>query len=1189
MKPQELKILRRRLSLSQAELGHEIGVSGNTVARWERGETSIPVAIAKLTQFMVQAESRTSATLSLGAIGRDPHHIAILEALNRNIDPDVFEACAAELLANDWPGLVPVRGGSDAGFDGAVASKDQAPFPLVATTSNRAKDNLRRNLKQAVKKGWNPDAAIFATPRRITPKARITLTETANEFGVQLLQIYDQDWFANVLYRQPGWCKRLLGLTGQPSALSVIPLSNRPLLGDRVLGREKELEILRNLTTDCVVVGGPGSGKTFVLRAIALEGHALFLTDNDHGAIANAVREQTPKAIIVDDAHVNAEILTTLNQTRKEIRADFKIIAVSWPADLDRVRSKLDTINSDVLELPLIDADTMVEIVKSTGLDGPNPLIGIIVQQARGLPGLAATLAHLCLRGEVNDVLSGETLARQLSPALDDLIEEDSSRLLAAFSLGGANGCRQEIISTHFQRPLDEISSALSRLSTAGVIRQSFDGSISVWPETFRWVLVKRVFFGGPVSLNYKSLFNKLPDADEKLRTLIGARSRGASIPQLEALLEARRSSKLWSEYACLGPSEFDLAFQRHPEFAMEMVNAGLEFNPEKIIPFLLDRATGDDRALHNSPDHPLRKIEGWITYPAYYGHSTMERRQALVSAVEHWWNSDRANDLPATHSAVRALTIAFRSNWLRSETDPGQGRSVTFHTGVLGAGETEEIKKLWVSTSKILLKAVTRGFWTHVLDLIRDWHYNPPRINLSEDIRAGRTEMEKQMIKDVALAARKHPGVQHCLAKLGGKTGLVPLCHLDPDFEIIYPIEHLKKFDEQNKKWIKAVNALAMRWKSLDPKAFATKISLMEEEARLVNITFPRLSEALCSELAVNVAYPLKWAEALLDSGAPADLQAPFVHKALEQENDDPFEFLRQCLESEQNRWFGFNTIITLSNSPRELLDEALRYASSFPQLIETACLRGEVPPNTLLLLLTATDERVALAAALGEWSRAKHTDQKLHFPNEWRKTILRSPLFDDLANHDEYWIGDILESDQSLAREWLMRLIKVEDRYIGYGCMEISKKAIATLDHSNRIEFMTNLPQDHELCELLGRLVGDDLDVYRNLLNINHLSLRHLYPLQNLEATNWGEMAVLALDAGYSVDEVVKGTHRHSWEWSGAESVMWIERKQAFEKFLSHPDLRVTKVATRCIDDLEKQIEKCLERERSEEIYGH
>ena len=80
-------------------MAEEIGVNANTVARWERGEAAIPKTVAKLVTLMAQADAAASAIETSGAVTRDQHHAAILEALGRKLDPDAFEACAADLLA----------------------------------------------------------------------------------------------------------------------------------------------------------------------------------------------------------------------------------------------------------------------------------------------------------------------------------------------------------------------------------------------------------------------------------------------------------------------------------------------------------------------------------------------------------------------------------------------------------------------------------------------------------------------------------------------------------------------------------------------------------------------------------------------------------------------------------------------------------------------------------------------------------------------------------------------------------------------------------------------------------------------------------------------------------------------------------------------------------------------------------
>jgi transcriptional regulator with XRE-family HTH domain len=50
MKGKTLRTIRKHLGLTQVKLAKAIGVTGNTVARWERGELPIREPMARLIQ-----------------------------------------------------------------------------------------------------------------------------------------------------------------------------------------------------------------------------------------------------------------------------------------------------------------------------------------------------------------------------------------------------------------------------------------------------------------------------------------------------------------------------------------------------------------------------------------------------------------------------------------------------------------------------------------------------------------------------------------------------------------------------------------------------------------------------------------------------------------------------------------------------------------------------------------------------------------------------------------------------------------------------------------------------------------------------------------------------------------------------------------------------------------------------------
>jgi hypothetical protein len=86
---------------------------------------------------------------------RDPFYRDIVERLTNKLDPDLFERCAADLLRDELPTLVPVRGGTDAGMDGAIADDAGPAFPLVCTTAKDVIGSLTRSLNSYLRDGGN--------------------------------------------------------------------------------------------------------------------------------------------------------------------------------------------------------------------------------------------------------------------------------------------------------------------------------------------------------------------------------------------------------------------------------------------------------------------------------------------------------------------------------------------------------------------------------------------------------------------------------------------------------------------------------------------------------------------------------------------------------------------------------------------------------------------------------------------------------------------------------------------------------------------------------------------------------------------------------------------------------------------------------------------------------------------------
>ena len=1188
----DIKALRQRIGLTQKQLADAVGVRPNTVARWERGELDVSAPMKDRIERVVDSHHSGSTVTRSSAVTLDPHHQAILDALNRRLDPGVFEACAVDLVGHEWP-AVPVRGGADDGFDGAVADPAGEPFPLVATTGEKLVDNLSRNLERVHRRGRQSTSVLFATSRRIKPKTRGKLFEVARARGVTLRQTYDQDWFAQRLYREPEWCLRLLGVTGRPAALSLFPLTQRPLLGDVVHGRAREMRWLLEQESDCLLVGKPGSGKTFLLRSLALQGHARFLVDQDRTQIANDLRSLRPAAVIVDDAHVRPARIAELGQIRREVRADFRIIATSWPGTADAVRSALNVGRTTELRLDRLDANTIVEIIESTGVRGPDRLLWSIRKQADGRPGLAATLAHLCLIGNARAVFSGESLVNELDRELGQIMDVDALRLLAPFALGGATGVRQAAVSQRLGRSLFDVSSDLAKLGAAGVIREHSNGAISVDPDPMRWTIVKRIFYDGPARLEIAPFLQIVEKQQDALHTLIGARSRGAAIPDLQRRLEETNSPNLWAMYASLGPMEAQYALERHPELIHEIAQPALLRAPETAIAALLDRMVDERGSSGDSTaERSMDELKEWAKGITPDGEYVIERRLVLVRETTSWWKRTRSGE-----PAVRALCIALMPGFDYSVPDPGIGKTVSYRSAMLGDADLRKLVGLWPEILNVVRES-ERVPWREVFELVQAWRI--PETSFFPPVKFGDTTDKilrnflSTMLEGIATASRRHPGIQHRIGELSRDAGIAPELSLHPEFEVLCPSESFdsEDWELQHRGWSDALAELADNWSNRSLEDLASLLKWCEREADLAGINHPRLAPAFCSYLAERVSDSLAAAEALVSHALPSVLVAPFFRKAAAGRLPRWPDLARRCLDMDEYRWSAVETVLKQRAAPSGLFAAALFRAADMPHLedfLKTSC--SEIPESALRSMLESNAPRIATAAAVGYWLDREHeVPESLRAP--WRRAVLRSAWGGTSARSNDYWIGEILSKDGDLAADWLKLNLTADESPSHWMTHGLAKTVVKPLGREKRQSVLTHLigagAVSSAMPDVIKLLVSGDLDLYRQLIDAESLEEHHLDSLEGSPDATWRQMALAALDRGYSVQDVLDATIGRSRSWTGPASEMWAGERRGFEALLNDDDDRIVAVGRAGVQYTSTRERVAIDRETAEAVEG-
>jgi hypothetical protein len=1116
---------------------------------------------------------------------KDSFYHQIIEGLKEPLDPDSFEECCADILRTDFPTLVPIRGGSDAGMDGAIADGQGLPFPLICTIGDDVIGNLTKSITSYLKDGGTRRKAVLATSQELTSIKRRNLEVRAKDLGFTLVQIYSQGAIADRLYYNQHWCKVLLSLTGEPSPLSVVPYTTRPLLGNTLLGRGNDIKWVEETKGDRLLVGQPGSGKTFLLHVFAKRGSGLFVINKNCSKIAPAIRTQHPKTLIVDDAHMDTRFLTELRQLREDIGASFEIIATCWPNAQQRTTDSLNLPASHIHTLDLLTRDEIVEVVKSAGIQGPLELIREIVNQAQGRPGLAVTLVYLCLNGDIQKVALGDALSGSILSTFEPLVGKKASAILAAFAIGGDSGMTIKTVAESLRQPDIDIHNIVTELASGGVITEiSHTNTLSVNPAALRFALVRDTFFKGPASLEPMTLIEHAQDLAQVASTLIGAKFRGAHVPPelLLSILEKARSEDAWNHYAWLGKDEANTVLERHPELLIKVARAALHKTLERAIPLLLKTAVGDERQLSSATDHPLRLISDWIkeSYPG--SGEVIGRRETLLKVIKAVL-SKGAN--PTT--CLKALSFVFSLGYEQHTSDPGLGRTITFTHGPVTRDEVKSIGKLWPDALSMIRK-IKNPDWLLVTEIIRKIAF-PGISNTYEGFRQVRKEIVAQMLKDLLSMPKVGPGLLHRIKGIARQLEINLRIALDKEFEILFPFEELDNWQTAQERQRKAVAKLVEKWGKLSLNQVVRKIALFETEAKVVGINYPRWMPTLCWEISQRVEKRLPWVNNMIDGGVAGELIEPFLRQAALNEEIGWKKAAFECLGNKNLRWVAIRILLTLPSAPLYLVKRALQNIEGFAQTIEMLCWSKEIPEKTLALLLCHPDPLIAGNAAIGEWQGEPKGKVRDSLKEEWVRAVLR-------INYEEYWLGEILKNDPALSFKWLKAHIP---KGIQYEMLRVYKSAIAPLGNDKRKELLRIVPNEMWRGEIVDFIVEDSLKFYQILLEDKSKKDLHLLPLHGFkgdtigeetwEEESWIAKAKLALDAGYTPEDIEDAIFSLTWSFSGNKSDMWNRWIARYDRLLSNSDSRIQKVGEIGKAKALKNLERALKEERREAIYGY
>ena len=756
-------------------------------------------------------------------------------------------------------------------------------------------------------------------------------------------------------------------------------------------------------------------------------------------------------------------------------------------------------------------------------------------------------------------------------------------RLLAPFALGGDAGTRQVDVAEHLGMSLFEVSSALAKLGAAGFIVERGDSAVSVEPPPMRWVLVRRFFYGGPGSLPIDQFLSVVRSRTKALETLIGARAWGADIPNLERLLDDAKSEHLWPTYAWVGPEAAQYALDQHPEMVADLAEPALENIPEKAIPLILSRAAEEWQA-NAAPDSMLHPLKQWTKAGNCGGWDRiLNRRQTLIKCTEAWWRQGRN-----TRISVAAMCLALDPDFDFATLDPGAGTRVTFSKVTLGAGVIAPLATSWPSMMTVLDEA-TDIPWTTLLDFLSAWCHL--RLDNDDETRDVANQFLSKMLNDVALVSRQYPGVQHRIAEFAKGAELAVDVTLESEFECFYPFHPYDAEDQDREHARLADNAraLAKRWSNRDARDIAELLARLEIEARRASIIWPRLTPEFCRTLAAHYLDPSAALRTFLDERLPADLVEPFLLKTAEI-GGVVWPIVADCLNDDLYLAMAIQLAICQEHAPPEMITAALAKVGKRPGLLDHYCARGEVSEISLFEMFRSSDAPTAVSAAIGHWKAVRYSLSEMPLDDAWQRAFFRSAET-GISSTDTYWTGEILKEDSELTVEWLIRFLNSDQSFLSYHAREAATKLLMTLNPAQRISILAAIhPPDRFVGtpQVISALVGNDTEIYRHLLESEKLKNYHLSPLRGEPRGDWREIGILALDHGYSYQDVVEANLGSERSWVGEESQMWAELRCNYEELIADDDIRVSeigKLGARIVDKMER---KAKERERDEAVYG-
>jgi hypothetical protein len=412
-----------------------------------------------------------------------------------------------------------------------------------------------------------------------------------------------------------------------------------------------------------------------------------------------------------------------------------------------------------------------------------------------------------------------------------------------------------------------------------------------------------------------------------------------------------------------------------------------------------------------------------------------------------------------------------------------------------------------------------------------------------------------KIMLRNVVSMARQHLGEMHWAKQIAKRLNSRVRIPIEEDFLILYPIENSREnYLTQEKRHYRNAEALANRWALHLPSEVVPTLVRYIIEAEVSEINHPRFDRFIFERIADQSKRPMDWVKELLNAKVKGHFIQPFLERLANLRDPEVIDVFKECLARKETRRAAAMVVITSPSLHEELLSRVLDHPEVLAGIIRQACQATGLEETCLKKLLLHENKEIAISAATGEWYAKPASSIREDLFQEWRRVIVEKSVFDDTM------LESVFKKYPGIAYQWLLARIE-EQADVLLRKEKVVISAICQLSLESRWEILKKYGKDDLGGDIIDELIGEDCEIYKRLLESSELKPIHLIPLRGRPIGNWVERAQLALQSGYSeedvVDESVSGV-----SWSVFNAPMWEEWENEYRVLEASSEGRLKEV---------------------------